>query len=87
MKKLVNQVINEIFRQMTITLTLPLDVPVRPMEANGLKVNFFLLRKNDLPFLPSLEYEGRLLVLRTILVLCTWKKQRIHCNSMQALAS
>ena len=34
--KLVNQVINEIFRQMTITLTLGLDVPVRPMEAKGL---------------------------------------------------
>ena len=36
-KKLVNQVINEIFRQMAITLTLPLDVPVRPMDAKGLK--------------------------------------------------
>ena len=36
MKKLVNQVINEIFRQMTITLTLALDVPVRPMDAKGL---------------------------------------------------
>ena len=36
MKKLVNQVINEIYRQMTITLTLRLDVPVRPMEAKGL---------------------------------------------------
>ena len=35
-KKLVNQVINEIFRQMTITLTLP--VPVRPMDAKGLIV-------------------------------------------------
>ena len=35
-KKLVNQVINEIFRQMTVTLTLPLDVPVRPMDAKGL---------------------------------------------------
>ena len=35
-KKLVNQVINEIFRQMTITLTLALDVPVRPMDAKGL---------------------------------------------------
>ena len=33
---MVNQVINEIFRQMTITLTLPLDVPVRPMDAKGL---------------------------------------------------
>ena len=38
MKKLVNQVINEIFRQMTITVTLPLDVPVRPMDAKGLNV-------------------------------------------------
>ena len=37
MKKLVNQVINEMFRQMTITLTLPLDVPVRPMDAKGLR--------------------------------------------------
>ena len=36
MKKLVNQVINEIFRQMTITLTLALDVPVRPMDVKGL---------------------------------------------------
>ena len=35
-KKMINQVINEIFRQMTITLTLPLDVPVRPMDAKGL---------------------------------------------------
>ena len=34
-KKLVSQVINEIFRQMTITLTLALDVPVRPMDAKG----------------------------------------------------
>ena len=34
MKKLVNQVINEIFRQ--LTLTLELDVPVRPMDAKGL---------------------------------------------------
>ena len=39
MKKLVNQVINEIFKQMTITLTLPLDVPVRPMDAKGLTEN------------------------------------------------
>ena len=37
-KKLVNQVINEIFRQMTITLTLALDVPVRPMDAKGLNI-------------------------------------------------
>ena len=35
---MVNQVINEIFRQMTITLTLPLDVPIRPMDAKGLRV-------------------------------------------------
>ena len=35
-KKLVNQVINEIFRQLTLTLTLELDVPVRPMDAKGL---------------------------------------------------
>ena len=35
-KKLVNQVINEISRQMTITLTLALDVPVRPMDVKGL---------------------------------------------------
>ena len=31
----VNQVINEIFKQMTITFTLPLDVPVRPMDTKG----------------------------------------------------
>ena len=36
MKKLVNQVINEIFRQMTLTLTLALGVAVRPMDAKGL---------------------------------------------------
>ena len=36
-KKLLNQVINEIFRQMTMTLTLALDVPVRPMDAKRLK--------------------------------------------------
>ena len=44
-KKLVNQVRNEIFRQMTITitLTLALDVPVRPMDAKRLTgfFNFF----------------------------------------------
>ena len=34
----VNQVINEIVRQMTITLTLALDIPVRPMDAKGLSV-------------------------------------------------
>ena len=38
MKKLVNQLINEIFRQMTITLTLALDVPVCPMDAKGLSI-------------------------------------------------
>ena len=37
MKKLKNQARNEIFRQMSLTLTLPLDVPVRPMDAKGLK--------------------------------------------------
>ena len=37
-KKLKNQVRNEIFRQMSLTLTLPLDVPVRPMDAKGLKI-------------------------------------------------
>ena len=36
MKKLKNQVSNEIFRQMSLTLTLPLDVPVCPMDAKGL---------------------------------------------------
>ena len=40
MKKLANQVINEIFRHMTITLTLRFDVPVRPMDAKGLKLQF-----------------------------------------------
>ena len=35
-KKLKNQVRNEIFRQMSLTLAL--DVPVRPMDAKGLKV-------------------------------------------------
>ena len=39
-KKLENQVRNEIFRQMslTLTLTLPLDVPVRPMDAKVSRV-------------------------------------------------
>ena len=32
-----NQVRNEIFRQMSLTLTLTLDVPVRPMDTKGLK--------------------------------------------------
>ena len=32
-----NQVRNEIFRQMSLTSTLPLDVLVRPMDAKGLK--------------------------------------------------
>ena len=35
-KKLVNQVINEIFRQLTLTLTLELDVRVHPMDAKGI---------------------------------------------------
>ena len=35
-EKLENQVRNEIFRQMSLTLTLPLDVPVRPVDAKGL---------------------------------------------------
>ena len=33
-----NEVRNEIFRQMFLTLTLPLDVPVRPMDAKGIIV-------------------------------------------------
>ena len=36
-EKLENQVRNEIFRQMSLTSTLALDVPVRPMDAKGLK--------------------------------------------------
>ena len=43
-KKLVNQVINEIFRQLTLTLTLELDVSVRPMKAKGLIFIIFLRR-------------------------------------------
>ena len=43
MKKLVNEVINEIFRQMTITMTLRLDVPVRPMDAKGLRDRWLIL--------------------------------------------
>ena len=42
MKKLENQIINEIFRQLTLTLTLEWDVPVRPMDVKGL--NAFLTR-------------------------------------------
>ena len=38
-KKLENQVRNEIFRQMSLTLTLALDVPVRPMDAKGAKLS------------------------------------------------
>ena len=34
---MVNQVINEIFRQLTLTLTLELDVPVHPMDTKRLK--------------------------------------------------
>ena len=40
---MINQVINEIFRQMTITLTLPLDVPVRPMDEKGLIVMIYFI--------------------------------------------
>ena len=47
-KKLVNQVINEIFRQMTITLTLALDVPVRPVDAKGLICLHFDVRFSPL---------------------------------------
>ena len=36
-KKLKNQVRNEIFRQMSLTLTLPLDVTIRPLDAKGLR--------------------------------------------------
>ena len=39
MKKLENQVRNEIFRQMSLTSTLALDVLVRPMDAKGLILN------------------------------------------------
>ena len=35
-KKLENQVRNEIFKQMSLTSTLALDVLVRPMDAKGL---------------------------------------------------
>ena len=34
-KKLENEVRNEIFRQMSLTSTLALDVKVRPMDAKG----------------------------------------------------
>ena len=30
----------EIFRQMSLTLTLPLDVPVHPMDVKGLSIIF-----------------------------------------------
>ena len=43
---MVNQVINEIFRQMTKTLTLAFDVPVRPMVKKGLTA---AVRKYSLP--------------------------------------
>ena len=47
-KKLGNQVINEIFRQITIPFTLPLDVSVRPMDTKWLNkdFNFFLSKGN-----------------------------------------
>ena len=35
-EKLENQVRNEIFRQMSLTLTLTLDVPIRPVDAKGI---------------------------------------------------
>ena len=45
-KKLKNQVRNEIFRQMSLTLTLALGVPVRPMDAKGLTLLSVLGHKN-----------------------------------------
>ena len=38
-----NQVKNELFRQMSLTLTLPLDVPVRRMDAKGLNLAVYFL--------------------------------------------
>ena len=35
-EKMKNQVRNEIFRQLSLALTLPLGIPVRPMDAKGL---------------------------------------------------
>ena len=40
-KKLENEVRNEIFRQMSLTSTLALDVPVRPMDAKELKGGWY----------------------------------------------
>ena len=39
-EKTENQVRNEIFWQMSLTLTLPLDAPVRPIDAKGLTSYF-----------------------------------------------
>ena len=49
MKKLENQVRNEIFRQMSLTSTLALDVPVRPMDAKGLTLS----HQHDIPIVNS----------------------------------
>ena len=38
-EKMKNQVRKELFRQMTLTLTLMLDIPVRRMDAKGLMLD------------------------------------------------
>ena len=49
LKTLKNEVRNEIFRQMSLTSTLPLDIPVCPMDTKeiktkvGIKLIFFFL--------------------------------------------
>ena len=42
-----NQVRNEIFRQMSLTSTLPLDVPVHPMDAKGVIIIIINNNNND----------------------------------------
>ena len=48
MKKLKNQVRNELFRPLTLTLTLTFDVLVRRMDAKGLIVGLFLVKTTDI---------------------------------------
>ena len=55
MKKLENQVRNEIFRQMSLTSTLALDVPVRPMDAKGLITPYGYA--GEIPYVPQYDIE------------------------------
>ena len=67
-KKLKNQVRNEIFRQMSLTLTLLLDVLVRPMDAKGLRTHsslFLLYKCEGVSFLSVLPLPRGITGMRT----------------------